>query len=334
MGRKEQKSKHGKNDRISKTIKPKKKSIIKSFINQIILTILLFIIVIGAFFCWKTYDNGWGIKGALMTAFFITPEQINELDTINIVLLGISEDLNSRLTDTIIVCSYNPKTSEASMISIPRDTFVGSNIEAAKGSDKLNVIFSKNKKKFLDTISKIIGIDIDYYAVVNNDAVIKIVDIMGGVNFDVPIDMNYDDPTQDLHIHIKKGMQLIDGEKAEQLLRFRHNNDGSSYPASYGDNDFGRMKTQRKFIEEMVRQAISIKNIIKAKRIYNVILENIDTNYDIKDVKKYIPTLADFNFDKITNVQLPGKSEKHNEFWFYIYDSNKTKELVKDLNIK
>jgi len=94
------------------------------------------------------------------------------------------------------------------------------------------------------------------------------------------------------------------------------------------------MKTQRKFIEEIVRQAISIKNIIKAKRIYNVILENIDTNYDIKDVKKYIPTLADFNFDKITNVQLPGKSEKHNEFWFYIYDSNKTKELVKDLNIK
>ena len=61
--------------------------------------------------------------------------------------------------------------------------------------------------------------------------------------FDVPIDMDYTDENQDLYIDLKQGYQLLDGNKAEQVVRFRHNQDGSSYPAEYGDNDIGRMKT-------------------------------------------------------------------------------------------
>ena len=59
--------------------------------------------------------------------------------------------------------------------------------------------------------------------------------------------MNYDDKSQNLHIHLKKGTQIIDGEKAEMLLRFRHNNNGTTYSTEYGDNDYGRMKTRKKF---------------------------------------------------------------------------------------
>ena len=80
--------------------------------------------------------------------------------------------------------------------------------------------------------------------VIDNQALIELVDVIGGVEFEVPIDMNYDDPTQDLHIHLNKGMQTIDGEKAEQLLRFRHSNyvNGvmTTYPSEYGNDDFGR----------------------------------------------------------------------------------------------
>ena len=75
--------------------------------------------------------------------------------------------------------------------------------------------------------------------------------------------MKYDDPTQDLHIDLKAGVQMIDGEKAEQLLRFRKNNDGTSYPTEYGDNDTGRMRTQREFIMAVMNQTLKPENIFK-----------------------------------------------------------------------
>ena len=272
-----------------------------------------------------------GLKGALMTIFNVDSVDMENLAPVNIVLLGISEDLNTRLTDTIMVCSYNPQEAKVSMLSIPRDTYIGKDIATAKGSDKINVLFNKNHEKFLKEVSNIVGIEINYYAVVNNEALIQIVDIIDGVDFEVPIDMDYDDPTQDLHIHLKKGLQHIDGEKAEQLLRFRHNNDGSSYPANYGDNDFGRMKTQRTFMEAVAKQMVSFKNLLKAKKIYRTVLEHVDTNYDIENIKKYIPSFADFNFDKIESNQLPGKSQKYNDLWFFVYDKNKIRNLVKEL---
>ena len=350
MRNKKQKSKHGRESRIEmqekkeyKEIKnskenkkkskgeKKRKGPIRIFIGKLVLLIFIILLIFIGLFSYQTYRNGWGLKGALMTACMVSAEDIENLDTINILLLGISEDLNTRLTDTIMVCSYNPKNSEISMISIPRDTFAGTDIANAKSSDKINVIFNKNKEKMLKTVSEIVGFNIKYYAVLNNEAVIKIVDTIGGVKFDVPIDMDYDDPTQDLHIHLKKGMQKINGEKAEQLLRFRHNNDGTSYPASYGDNDYGRMKTQRAFIEETIKQSLKVRNIIFCKAIYNTISKNIETNYDINELKKYIPTLADFSFENIKTYQLPGQSELHNEIWFFVYNKQKTKDLIKEI---
>jgi LCP family protein required for cell wall assembly len=143
-----------------------------------------------------------------------------------------------------MVLGYHPQTQKAFLISVPRDTFVGTNILQAKSSDKINSLYSKNPKKLMNKVSEITGIELDYYVTVSSKALIELVDIVGGVEFDVPIDMNYDDKSQNLHIHLKKGTQLIDGKKAEQLLRFRHNNDGTSYSTEYGDNDYGRMKTR------------------------------------------------------------------------------------------
>lgn len=121
----------------------------------------------------------------------------------------------------------------------------GKSLSNAKPEDKINCIYSeKAPERILEKVNELTGLNINYYCKIDNQALIKLVDIVGGVEFDVPIDMNYDDKTQDLHIHLKKGVQKINGEKAEMLLRFRHNNNGTSYPAEYGDNDFGRMKTR------------------------------------------------------------------------------------------
>lgn len=193
-------------------------------------------------------------------------------------------------------------------------------------------ILQNGPEKLLETVNEITGLETKYYAVVNNKALIDIIDIIGGIYFDVPIDMDYDDPTQDLHIHLKKGVQLIDGKKAEQLLRFRHNNDNTSYPSEYGDNDFGRMKTQREFIKETINQTIKIENIFKSKKIIDSVFNNIDTNLDKKDLYPYIPKAVEFDTNNIENIQIPGESQKYNNLWFFNYYKKETKKLLENIN--
>lgn len=313
----------------------KKRFSILKFLLKLFLIIILLLGICAGIFYYKIQENGGGIKGALITVLGLKAEDIQNLDTINVLLLGVSQDLDSTLTDTIIVCSYNPKKQSAFMLSIPRDTFIGTNKNAPKGTDKINSLYSKNPEKLLKKVSDITGIDLKYYIVIDNSALIKIVDILGSIDFEVPIDMDYDDPTQDLHIHLKKGMQKIDGEKAEQLLRFRHNNDGSSYPAEYGDNDFGRMKTQRAFITETLKQTVVLENLTKSKKILDTVLDNIETNMNIKkELLPYIPVAVEFDINSIISEQLPGESEKLNDLWFFVHYKNETKKLVNELESK
>lgn len=309
--------------------KNKKSPNFKVFMTIFILAI---IITSGVFTGVKIFENGGGLKGVVATVLGENTSELSNLKTINVLLLGISEDLNSKLTDTIMVCSYNPKTQRASILSIPRDTYVGKNKNSVKANDKLNTVYSKSGiDTCMEKVEQITGIELDYYAVVNTKALIKIVDIIGGVNFDVPIKMAYDDPTQNLHIHLNKGMQKIDGEKAEQLLRFRHNNNGSTYSQEYGDNDYGRMKTQREFIKETMKQTLQLKNITKAKKIISAVFENVNTNVEEGLIKQYLPYAIEFNTDSILMEQLPGESTKYNDVWVYEYNKKETTSLVKEI---
>lgn len=311
--------------------KTKKKQKKKFGFKTIFILLVLFSIVSGVIFAMQIQKNGGGVKGLLLTTLGANRKELEELDTIYILALGVSTDLDSHLTDTIMVCGYNPKTNQAMMLSIPRDTFIGTNKNKARGSDKINSLYSKGPEKTVEAVEELTGIDIDYYAVINNDLLIQMVDVIGGVEFDVPIDMDYDDPTQDLHIHLSKGVQLIDGEKAEQLLRFRHNNDGSSYPYEYGDNDYGRMRTQREFMKATMSEAIQTKNILKFKKILNTVIDNLETDMVIEDVLPYVPYTLDLDFNSIRMEQLPGESELCNKVWVYIHNKTKTKELVNDI---
>ena len=314
-----------------KNQKNKKKFSIINFLLKLFLFIIVILGILIGLLYYKTQENGGGLRGALITILGLTPQEVENLETKNVLLLGVSEDLDSTLTDTIIVCSYNPKTQTAYMLSIPRDTFVGKNQNTAKGTDKINSLYSKSPEKLLEKVSDITGMDVEYYAVVDNNALIEIVDIIGGVNFNVPIDMDYDDPTQDLHIYLSQGIQKIDGKKAEQLLRFRHNNDGTSYPVEYGDNDYGRMRTQREFISETLKQTLVIKNIFKSKEILDTVFNNIETNMEIKELLPYIPDAVEFDINSIISNQLPGESKKLNNLWFFVYDKKETKNLVQEM---
>lgn len=248
-----------------------------------------------------------------------------------VLVLGVSEDISTELTDTIMVAGYNPKTSKAFLVSIPRDTFVGASQSNAKASDKLNAQYQKGIDNSINSVEKLTGIEIDDYVVIKTSMLIEIVDLIGGVEFDVPIDMDYDDPTQDLHIHLSSGLQTIDGDKAEQLLRFRHNNDGTSYPSSYGDNDYGRMRTQREFLKAVAEQTLKFGNITKINGIINTVSDNLITSMKTNEMLAYVPQLVKFDTANLVTEQVSGKSQTLNKVSFFIADESEAKNLFANL---
>lgn len=311
--------------------KNKKHKIGFSILKVFLIIILIIVIAIGSFVAYSTYKNGWGVSGMIKTAIGHTKDTVKNLEEFRVLILGVSTDISVKLTDTIMVASYNPQTQKVSLMSIPRDTFIGKNENTASAYHKINTLYQKGINNILETVNEITDLDIKYYVVVDTEALIKLVDIIGGVEFNVPIDMDYDDVTQDLHIHLKAGQQLLDGEKAENLVRFRHNNDGTSYPVSYGDNDTGRMRTQREFLSEVLKQTIKAKNITKIGDIINVAYEYVETNIGLQDAKDYIPYIIDFNMENMKTGTLPGVNQKINGIWFYKYDKVKSKEFIEEL---
>lgn len=299
---------------------------------KVILAILLIIfVIIGGFVSYSTYKNGWGWQGLLATMMGHDENTLKEMGEFRILLMGVSKDIDSELTDTIMVASYDFKTQTATLLSIPRDTFIGKNKANANSYDKINALYQKGPEKTLQAVNEITGLDLEYYAVIDNQALIKTVDAIGGVDFDVPIRMKYDDPTQDLEIDLQPGMQKIDGAKAEQLLRFRHNNDGTSYSSEYGDNDIGRMRTQREFISETARQTLQFKNVVKLKELMDIVFQNVQTNVKLSDVKDYLPYAVEFNTENIETGALPGEPAQINKLWFFEYNKTEAQKLIQQL---
>ena len=305
--------------------------------KKIFLFILLILLIAGGVFAYKVHRNGGGLSGMLATVVGHNEETRKNLGELQVLLMGVSTDQEGvALTDTIIVASYNPNTQKAALLSIPRDSFTGTNTKRAVASDKINAIYNitRDPTKTLEAVNKLTGLDLQYYAIVQTEALIELVDAIGPIEYYVPTDMNYDDPTQDLHIHFEEGLQEIDGESAEELLRFRKNNDGTSFPEEYGDNDIGRMRNQREFITAVVEQTVKLENITKLGTIIDIASRNLITNLDIKILKDYLPYAVEFSTENLQTASLPGTVpdlSQTNNVSIYVVDKEETALLVKQL---
>ena len=305
--------------------------------KKVLLILILLLLIAGGVFAYRAHKNGGGLSGMLATAVGHDEETKKSLDEFRCLLLGISTDQQGvLLTDTIMVASYNPNTQKATLLSIPRDTYTGKNPAKATAYEKINALYSRKKdpQTILDAVNELTGLNLEYYVIVKTEGFIELVDAIGGVTFNVPIDMDYDDPSQNLHIHLKAGEQLLDGNKAEQLVRFRHNNDGSSYPEEYGNNDLGRMRTQRDFIMAVVNQTAKVENIFKLGQILEVAEKNVTTNIDFNVAKDYIPYVVEFNTENLLTATLPGTTpslNKTNGVSIFVADEEETQELIQEL---
>ena len=313
------------NNKKSKEKKQKKKG--RKIVGKVLLIILLIIIVVAGVFIYKVYQNGGGLTGIVTTLVGTDPEKVKSLPDFYCLLLGKSE----AMTDTIMVAKYSPSTGDAALLSIPRDSFVGSNPNTATASDKINSKYQISPQRTIDAVNDLTGLNIKYYITVDTKALRDLVDAIGGVYFDVPIKMDYDDSSQDLYIHLEPGYQLLDGQKAEWLVRFRHNNNGTSYSYEYGDNDLGRMRTQREFLMAVAKQTLKLENITKINDILNVIEQEVETNIDFDTMMEYAPALLNINADYIKTDMLPGVAQYCNGVAVYLVDEDEAKQVVNNL---
>ncbi len=317
-------------------MKKKKKKL--KVIRKILFLIIIVLIICIGIFGYKSHVNGGGMQGLLATLVGNDKETLEELEPIQFLLLGVSTDLGGKITDTIMVATYNPKNQTASLLSIPRDTYTGKDHSQGRPNEKINALYTKGIDKIREKVNELTGLDLKYYMVVDNEALIKLVDVIGGVEFDVPTNMNYHDDTQGLSIELSKGVQVLDGDHAEQLLRFRKNDDGTGYPAEYGSDDIGRMKTQRNFIMATAKQTLQAKNIFKIKDIIDIIYEYVDTNISISNIKAYVPYAINFNVENLKSAVLTGTSvgptqsgNLYAPYWFILTNKTEAQKVLEDL---
>lgn len=186
-------------------------------------------------------------------------------------------------TDTMILATYDTREKTLDAMSLPRDTMTN----VSWNNKKLNTVYNYYKGKDKQTqvekgmtalkihVGKLTGILPDFYVMVEWDAVGELVDAIGGVTFDVPYDMHYDDPAQDLHIHQDKGERRLTGEDAMEVIRWRKNN------GKYGNfqiGDSGRMKIQQDFLIAVAKECLQFKHLMNVSEFARIFTENVATD--------------------------------------------------------
>ena len=175
-------AKHGENKAKKKKLTKEEKRERRYYINKkgkkklkkrykFLIAFLVLLLILILIFAKYMVKSGGSVKDAVLN---IATDIVGEQDPIFVLILGVSEDIKTPLTDTIILCGYNPKTQKAYMLSIPRDTYVGKNPASANGFDKINAKFQTSAERTVETVELITGVKIDYYAIVRN---LKIEDI-------------------------------------------------------------------------------------------------------------------------------------------------------------
>lgn len=227
-------------------------------------------------------------------------------------------------TDTMLLASYDVTNQKATVMSIPRDTMVNVPWDIKRINSVYN--YYGGDQKGIDAlykeIAQLVGFEPDYQVVVEWDAVGEIVNAMDGVWFDVPRNMNYDDPYQDLHIHQEKGYRLLSGDDAMQVIRYRHD---TNMKYGYPDGDLGRIKTQQAFLKAMVQQLLQVKNVTKIGEFAKVFQNNVETDLSFNEMLWFGKQavlgglkIEDVNFVTMPNTPVSCWSRTYRNYQSYV----------------
>ncbi|MGC1245400.1 MAG: LCP family protein [Spirulinaceae cyanobacterium] len=247
---------------------------------------------------------------------------------VHILVMGIdqvpgaaktSKEIFEGHSDTMLLLRFDPGDNSVKMLSIPRDTRV--NIPGL-GEGKIN---DANIQGGAELAAKVVsetlnGVSIDRYLRVNTDAFQEIVDLVGGIEVDVPYSMAYEDKSQKLKIDLQAGWQTLNGEEAEQFARFR----GDGY------GDIGRVQRQQillKALRQRLKQPAIVPKLPKAIR---VVQQYVDTNISTEEMLALVSFGLNLNKEDINMVMLPGRFSSEGEYdvSYWIFYPNERDRLV------
>lgn len=229
-------------------------------------------------------------------------------NTRNILFVGT--DKSNGIYDTIGVINIDEKKQQTKVIMFPRDIYVDysdkikeqitklePNYWKVRGVYRINNLHNIGRMlkyedgnqgqwsiNFLNAyLKEVYDIECEAYVKVNTKGFVDLVDLFGGVDINVPIRMEYDDPYQDLHINLMPGNQHLNGKQAEGFVRFRNNNS-----KSIEIGDFERKQNQMDFMEAFFKQKANFLNLAKANDLYKTISQNIATNITASGYTRYV----------------------------------------------
>lgn len=246
-----------------------------------------------------------------------------EDDTLNIFLMATDKD--GIRTDSMMLIHYDQLTKTTSMFSVPRDYRLDVSdtlkdlIHYRRDHIKLtelhayalNADHPSPPSVTTQAVEELLNVEIDHMVLLNIEGFKKLVDTLGGVEVNVPRDIDYDDYAQDLHIHLKAGVQLLDGDKAEQLLRFRKDKKGGGY------DDFGRMQVQQYFVKAFAKKLLSAGSLFNIGSIYASMTEFVKTDATLDDAVGILKVVADADFSRVYSHQLPGENDNIGGVFYY-----------------
>jgi len=226
-------------------------------------------------------------------------------------------------TDTIMLVSYDKEEKKANVLSIPRDTYYERENYDNRQQRKINAVYqTEGIEGLIDAVEHVTMMPIHKYVTVDYDAVVSIVDLLDGIEVNVPMNMRYSDPfdSPPLQIDIKAGVQTLDGETALKFLRFRQNSDGTGYP----EGDIGRIKTQQDFIRVAVKKAIGLK----LPAVINEAFKHIDTNFTLTEMLGLATGLVGFSMDNLQTDIIDHYTKKMDNLDYVVPNEAGIKEYV------
>lgn len=276
---------------------------IKKFLLSLIATLLIVSVV---FFGITFFTATGGFDGIL--------DKTSD-ETTNILVVGVDKD--GTRADTIMIISATPKNKTINLLSVPRDTRIK---YTNKRHGKINACLGKDdgEQLLIDNVRELTGMPIHSFCKVSFEGVTNIIDILGGVEYDVPIDMDYDDPVQDLSIHLKKGIQTLNGDQSIGLLRFR---------SGYASADLGRIATQQDFIKEAAKQKLNVKYIFKLPSVMGEISKSLDTDLSPMEIIKLAWKFRQGDKVKFESYMLPGQAKTIGGVAYYVADEDAAQQI-------
>lgn len=276
-------------------VKRKKKSGARAALKVVLISSLMVLAALGGIYTAKIYTTPYSSIVSEFEEGTLHDVQISK-EKCNILILGT--DKEGLRTDVMMLAQIDPETDSAVVMSIPRDTRVKYS-GATRKITEVHAVGSKNGKKGSEAsiiaVKELTGIPVNHFVKINFEAFRDSIDALGGVDFDVPQRMKYTDPYQDLKIDLQKGMQHLDGDKSEQLLRFRR----------YKNGDLDRIKVQQDFIHALAEQKLQMKYIGKIDDIYRIVSDNMETSMTPGDAVQCAMQMLSVGKDGIQTITMP-----------------------------